>query len=206
MLGVLLLIGGPVVLSGASLPLLFDHLRHVYRIAAAALIVAASLLTARLVSRVTAAVALGRTREPGHHHQRQARQLDERRVSSPRWNRRARWSWPRSPRASSGRLAGLPQPLLVGEAARVGAENSLVRRRAARYGGVLPETEHRQLVSQACLYRIDQRASLLVQWQRQAPGSAALRDLLGWAPGGGPTSSLRYGAPFSRELVSGIAP
>ncbi|MEE8581851.1 MAG: fused MFS/spermidine synthase, partial [Myxococcota bacterium] len=62
-----------------------------------------------------------------------------------------------------------------GEPARIGAENSLLRRYAARFAGRLPDEVHAKLVDEVCKHRSDLCATTLAYWQLQRPDSARLR-------------------------------
>jgi spermidine synthase len=64
------------------------------------------------------------------------------------------------------------------EAARVGTRNSLLRRYAERHGGILPDEDRREVVAQVCRSRPIECATLLAEWQHEAPGSAALVEAL----------------------------
>jgi spermidine synthase len=77
----------------------------------------------------------------------------------------------------AGKNSRLP-PTLHGEAARLGAENSLVRRYAARSGGRLPEAFRAQVVDEACHLDGPRCATLFAQWQYENPGSSELPRLL----------------------------
>jgi hypothetical protein len=77
----------------------------------------------------------------------------------------------------AGKNSQLP-PTLHGEAARLGAENSLVRRYAARSGGRLPEAFRAQVVDEACHLDGPRCATLFAQWQYENPGSSELPRLL----------------------------
>jgi hypothetical protein len=60
------------------------------------------------------------------------------------------------------------------EAARIGTQNSLLRRYSQRHGGVLPEEDRRDVVIQVCRSRPVECATLLAQWHHEAPGSGML--------------------------------
>ncbi len=64
-----------------------------------------------------------------------------------------------------------------GPAARIGRENSLLRRYAARSGGRLPEGVLARVAREACTHRADLCGALVGSWQRAAPVSP-VRDRL----------------------------
>jgi SAM-dependent methyltransferase len=76
-----------------------------------------------------------------------------------------------------GRTGALPFTGL-GEAARVGERNSLLRRYLDRFGGQVPDEVRGELVAEACSHRKDQCAVLLADGQRANPAAPALRRLV----------------------------
>jgi predicted membrane-bound spermidine synthase len=66
----------------------------------------------------------------------------------------------------------------VGDAARVGERNSLLRRYLDRFEGDVPDEVWGELVGEACSHRRDQCAALLADWQRARPWAPALRRLV----------------------------
>lgn len=77
----------------------------------------------------------------------------------------------------AGKHSRLP-PTLHREAARLGAQNSLVRRYAERFGGRLPDPVRAQVVSEVCHLDGPRCATLFAQWRYEAPGSPELPRLL----------------------------
>jgi len=61
-----------------------------------------------------------------------------------------------------------------GQAARIGEDNSLLGRLAARSGGRLPERAQAQAVTQTCLYRERECAALLGRWRSESSDSLPL--------------------------------
>jgi spermidine synthase len=61
------------------------------------------------------------------------------------------------------------------DAARVGAQNSLLRRYTARSERGLPDDLRTQIVAEACANRGKLCATLLAQWQNESPGSMPFR-------------------------------
>jgi hypothetical protein len=77
----------------------------------------------------------------------------------------------------AGKHSRLP-PTLHGEAARLGAQNSLLRRYATRLGGRLPDPIRAQVVSEVCRLDGPRCATLFAQWRYEAPESQELPRLL----------------------------
>jgi predicted membrane-bound spermidine synthase len=77
----------------------------------------------------------------------------------------------------AGKHSRLP-PTLNGEAARLGAQNSLLRRYAARFGGRLPDPIRAQVVTEVCHLDGPRCATLFAQWQYESPESPVLPRLL----------------------------
>jgi spermidine synthase len=75
-----------------------------------------------------------------------------------------------------GGLAQLP-PTYGAEAARIGAERSLLRRLALRSGGRLPDAARASAVRELCRYRSIPCAAWLAVWRAEDPRSAALASV-----------------------------
>ena len=71
-----------------------------------------------------------------------------------------------------------------GDAARIGAEHSLLRRYLARFAGVVPEPLRARFTREACRTEIPECAALATAWYRSAPDSPALARFLAGLPGG----------------------
>jgi spermidine synthase len=71
-----------------------------------------------------------------------------------------------------------------GEAARVGAEHSLLRRYLARFAGDVPEPLRARFTGEACRKQVPECAALATAWYRAAPSSPALARFLADLPGG----------------------
>jgi spermidine synthase len=77
----------------------------------------------------------------------------------------------------AGKHSRLPATL-HGEAARLGARNSLLRRYAARLGGRLPDPIRAEVVNEVCRLDGPRCATLFAQWRYESPGSPELPLLL----------------------------
>jgi predicted membrane-bound spermidine synthase len=100
-------------------------------------------------------------------------------------------------RADSGRLpfSGF------GQAARIGASNSLLGRLAARSGGHLPEDAQAQAVKETCLYRPRECVALLGRWRSASSDSLPLRRLMRWVSNRSPNFRARLEPQALDELA-----
>jgi hypothetical protein len=87
-----------------------------------------------------------------------------------------------------------------GRAAEVGAENSLLRRYAARFGGRIPDETRAEIVREACAALGSGCAALLAEWAHQDPESATLRSTLEQL------DKARPKLPFSSDVVDDLMP
>jgi len=76
-----------------------------------------------------------------------------------------------------GKEARIP-PTLTARAAEVGRANSLLRRHAARQGGVLPERERGQAAAELCHHRARECVAMLAEWAATVPDSKTRAELL----------------------------
>ena len=82
-----------------------------------------------------------------------------------------------------------------GEAARIGARNSLLGRYVRRAGGRLPADQRAAVVGESCSHRTAQCGAFLADWLRERPDSPALRRAIAASAAPG----RMMGAPWMRR-------
>jgi spermidine synthase len=79
-----------------------------------------------------------------------------------------------------GKSAKLP-PMLDAEAIRLGSENSLYRNYAMHFEGRLPDDFRTAFAREVCQIEAKRCATVLAEWEHDAPGSPALAAVIAWA-------------------------
>jgi hypothetical protein len=87
-----------------------------------------------------------------------------------------------------------------GEAARIGAERSLLRRFLARSGEQPPEAIYAAIADEACAHRLDRCAAVLADWGRWYPGSDTLVQTVARVQAAGGT----FGGTLEPDLLPRI--
>jgi hypothetical protein len=86
-----------------------------------------------------------------------------------------------------------------GEAARIGAQHSLLRRYLARFEGGPPDAVYASLAEEACRSRTDRCAVVLAEWGLRYPGSPGLEDAMALTH-----LTHAFGEPVGPETVASV--